>query len=107
MLLNVLSNAVMYSPTGSSVEVALSSTVLIQQEKDSNGAASEKTLLSVIVHDMGPGISHEDQRKLFQPFTTLDATRHLNPKGVGIGLYVSKLICEKLGGDIVCFSNPD
>ena len=61
VLLNVLSNAVMYSPTGGNVEVALSSTTLIQQEKDSNGAAIERCLLSVIVHDMGPGISLEDQ----------------------------------------------
>ena len=55
---------------------------------------SEKTLLSVIVRDMGPGISQDDQLKLFQPFVTLDANRHLNPKGVGIGLYVSKMICD-------------
>ena len=80
----------MYSPTGSTVDVSLSSDAL----GDGNDSTTEKTLLSVIVRDMGPGISQEDQLKLFQPFITLEANRHLNPKGVGIGLYVSKMICE-------------
>lgn len=29
----------------------------------------------------------------------------MNPKAVGNGLFTSKVICEKLGGDICCFSN--
>ena len=31
----------------------------------------------------------------------------MNPKGAGIGLYASKIICEKLGGDISCFTNQN
>ena len=113
VLINVLSNAVMYSPANSTVEVTISSCRLEDQPSNarrrssSSGFDSKKILLSVIVQDKGPGISQEDQAKLFQPFTTLTANRNLNPKGVGISLYVCKLICEKLGGDISCFSNPD
>jgi len=106
VLLNILSNAVIYSPTGSTIEISISSCVLEQEKRDVNNS-DIKTLLSVIVQDKGPGISLEDQKKLFQPFSTLEANRHLNPKGVGIGLYVSKLICDKLEGDISCFSNPE
>ena len=61
-------------------------------------------MLSVIVQDNGPGISAENQKKLFRPFTTLPETRCINPKAVGIGLFTSKIICEKLSGDICCFS---
>ena len=57
----MLSNAVMYSPTGSTVEVSLSSDAL----EDDEDSTSEKTLLSVIVRDMGLGISQDDQKKLF------------------------------------------
>lgn len=53
----MLSNAVMYSPTGSTVEVSLSSDAL----EDDEDSTSEKTLLSVIVRDMGLGISQDDQ----------------------------------------------
>ena len=69
------------------------------------GNDSKKVLLSVIVQDQGPGIEKSDQQLLFQPFTTLEKTRSINPNGAGIGLFASKVICEKLGGDICVFSN--
>ena len=63
----------------------------------------------MIVRDFGPGISEEDQRRLFKPFVSLD--RALSGQelksGAGIGLYACKVICEKLGGDICCFSGDE
>lgn len=64
-----------------------------------------KTLLSIVVQDSGAGISEGDVSKLFQPFVTLEDTRSINPNGLGLGLFVSKVICERSGGDISCFSN--
>ena len=58
MLLNVLSNAVMYSPTGGTVEVSISSCVIDDNMEGMNDGV--KTLLSVVVQDKGPGISQED-----------------------------------------------
>ena len=87
------------------MDVTLSTSELPSDHRNSE---NYKTLLSVIVKDSGPGISEEDQMELFKPFTTLERTRDVNPKAVGIGLYTCKLICERLGGDICCFSDgPD
>lgn len=59
----------------------------------------------MIVQDQGPGIEANDQEKLFKPFKTLENSSKINPNGVGIGLFVSKLLCERSGGDICCFSD--
>ena len=37
---------------------------------------------------------------MFKPFSKLDANKHLNPNGSGMGLNICKLICNNLGGDI-------
>jgi len=55
-----------------------------------------KLLLSVI--DSGVGIRVVDQMKLFKLFGTIKSTRKLNTKGVGLGLSITKMICEEFGG---------
>ena len=42
--------------------------------------------------------------KLFKLFGFLDTTKELNTKGIGLGLYISKKICQAFGGDIFCES---
>ena len=63
--------------------------------------------LVVIVADNGPGISEEDQQKLFKPFTKLKDTNKINPNGAGLGLNICKMICRNLGGDIEVSSRPE
>lgn len=57
-------------------------------------------LILIKIRDNGPGISKENQEKLFQPFFTT------KPKGVGtgLGLSVSKKIAEKNMGELTCES---
>ena len=62
-------------------------------------------MLSIGVIDNGPGISKEDQLKLFKPFGTLEANADLNPNGIGLGLSICKMICCCLGGDITVSSD--
>lgn len=59
----------------------------------------------MIVKDEGNGIDARDMDKLFKPFKTLENSSKINPNGVGIGLFISKLLCERSGGDISCFSD--
>ena len=45
--------------------------------------------------------------KLFILFGFLDATKEINTKGIGLGLHISKKICQAFGGDIFCESEWD
>ena len=54
--------------------------------------------------DTGIGIKKEDMSKLFKLFGFLDTTKELNTKGIGLGLHISKKICQAFGGDIFCES---
>jgi len=42
--------------------------------------------------------------KLFKLFGFLDTAKELNTKGIGLGLHISKNICQAFGGDIFCES---
>ena len=56
--------------------------------------------------DQGIGISEEDQEKLFQPFfkSSDKNSQQLNSNGNGLGLYMSKQICNAAGGSLEFFS---
>jgi signal transduction histidine kinase len=55
------------------------------------------------VRDNGPGLTREDQARLFTPFTRLDQIR---ARGHGLGLSIVRRIVEKLGGQVGVESQP-
>ena len=57
-------------------------------------------LLKVQVIDTGLGIKKEDLTKLFKFFGKISSTSDINRGGMGLGLTISKMIVEQLGGDI-------
>lgn len=61
---------------------------------------NETLFLQISVRDNGCGISKEDVKKLFKPFSKLADSQHVNPEGNGLGLNICKSICVSLGGDI-------
>jgi len=52
------------------------------------------------VKDSGCGISHQNQSKLFKLFGYLDETSELNTQGVGLGLYITKMIVNQFEGEV-------
>ena len=88
IIVNLLSNAVRYSPPGSSV--------WIRSEVDDDLAA-------VIVADQGKGIAKADQARIFEKFERIDPNE---PGGTGLGLYISRRLARAMGGDINVDSAP-
>jgi signal transduction histidine kinase len=86
---NLISNAVKYSPQNSTVHVHL---------------LPEKGHALVQVRDQGPGISDEDQKKLFQKYVRLTARPTGGESSTGLGLSIAKRLAQTLGGDIHCHS---
>lgn len=62
-----------------------------------------RRFLYIEVVDTGLGIEEKERRALFTKFGTGN-NKGLNTNGLGLGLYLSKEICRKLGGDINCES---
>ncbi|MFZ1377354.1 MAG: PAS domain S-box protein [Geothrix sp.] len=85
VLINLLSNAIKYNRAGGSVVV------------ECGPGAPGRIRMSV--QDTGLGLSPEQQRQLFQPFNRL-GQEHSGEEGTGIGLVMSKLLVELMGGEI-------
>jgi two-component system sensor histidine kinase KdpD len=92
ILYNLLENGVKYSPEGSEITVS---------------AKREAGQLVVSVSDHGPGISKEDQAKLFKPFQQLGNPMLDHTKGAGLGLLVCRRLVEAHGGHIWVESEPN
>lgn len=56
--------------------------------------------------DTGLGISPEELKKLFRFFGTIKDDKDINRGGMGLGLTISKMIVESLGGEISVRSIP-
>lgn len=87
---NLLSNAVKYTDSGF---------VRVRLVQPKNGVVRFE------VEDSGPGISKNEQEKLFQKFHRIE-TNVGKTTGTGLGLYISKLLVEKFGGRIGVKSRP-
>ena len=84
IVINLISNAIKYTVKGK-VDVLIE--------------IKEKKLL-ITVADTGVGISAEDQGKLFQKFSRVYNEETKTISGTGLGLWISKELAQKMGGDI-------
>ena len=94
VLLNLLSNAIKYNRDGGSVSVACVA-----------ASATAPASLDIRVSDSGPGLTAEQQARLFVPFERLDAEER-QIQGTGIGLALSRRLVELMGGAIGVESEP-
>ena len=88
VLLNLVGNAIHYSPNDSQVWLRL----------EGEGARAR-----VIVCDQGPGMSAEQQAKLFGKFERLGRS---DEQGSGLGLYISRRLARAMGGELTVESAP-
>ena len=85
VITNLLSNACKYSPDNATVAI---------NAREANGA------VQIDVADTGPGISTEDQARLFTKFFRADNAQTRGISGTGLGLFITKHIVEVQGGAI-------
>jgi PAS domain S-box-containing protein len=98
ILTNLLSNAVKYNRHGGEVVLAIRRRRLEAGSGiDADGDGDDAGMLDVEVRDTGLGMNPEQLAQLFQPFNRLGRERG-GAEGTGIGLVITKLLAERLGG---------
>ena len=96
VLINFLSNAAKFTEEGEII-------VKAHVEESTKG----QSIVAVSVIDTGPGIALEDQSKLFQPFSQVDASLTRKVGGSGLGLSICQHLIQMHGGDIGVQSEVD
>ena len=88
ILVNLVGNAVRYSPRGRAVTVSVHRT-------------GDRAV--VVVADRGKGIALTDQGRIFDKFERVDPSE---PGGSGLGLYIARRLARAMGGDLTVESAP-
>ncbi|MCB9073461.1 MAG: hypothetical protein H6623_07550 [Bdellovibrionaceae bacterium] len=86
VITNLMSNAIKYSPKGSSVTLRY--------------FVNTQSALEVDIIDSGPGIAESDQQLIFEKFRQATQPESRLVKGTGLGLAISKALVEEHGGTI-------
>lgn len=95
-LVNLLGNAVKYSPEGSTITVSLT------EQPSASGPTA-----NVAIADQGPGFSREEAATAFRPFQRFERPGHtLAVNGVGLGLAFVQAAVSRHGGEVSCRSEP-
>ncbi len=89
VLINVVSNAIKFTPRG---EISVS--------VDAKPVDDQRVQLHLAIRDTGIGIAPDRIQQLFQPFSQADASSTRRYGGAGLGLVISKRLCELMGGSI-------
>jgi PAS domain S-box-containing protein len=91
VLLNLLDNAIKYSPNGGPVVLTVSG--------PTKG-------IRIAVSDRGLGIPSSEQKRIFEKFYRLDTQLTRAGGGTGLGLYITRELVRRMGGTIAVESEP-
>lgn len=96
ILINLIGNAIAYTPAGS--------TVRITTESAGEGVGR----VAVLVADQGPGISPEQAERIFDKFERLGRTSDGGRDGgSGLGLFISRRLAEAMDGSLTVTNGPE
>lgn len=87
-VLNLLSNAAKFTHNG---------TIALDMRPC---RISQARGVAIAVKDTGPGISAENQARLFRPFMQIDNTKTRAHDGAGLGLVITRRLARAMGGDV-------
>ena len=91
ILLNVLSNAIKFTPPSGTISM---------------GCAVTPNEVRISVSDTGRGIPADKLDRIFEPFVQLDASSTREHEGTGLGLAISRDLARAMGGDLTVASTP-
>ncbi len=87
-LMNILHNAIKFSPQSGIIRIAY------------KRSEAHPQFLQLEVQDEGPGIAKGEHERVFERFFTSSAREVASRSGTGLDLSVSKLVIERIGGSI-------
>jgi two-component system sensor histidine kinase EvgS len=96
ILSNLVSNAIKFTEQG---QVRITLDLM-------NTDVPARALMQLTVQDSGVGISAEDQQRLFEPFAQAENSSQQGRSGAGLGLVISRNLCEMMGGQLQLSSQP-
>ena len=92
VLLNILGNALKFTPDGGLIQVSL------YEEESPKGEGYVRT--HIVVKDNGIGMTPEFKAKIFESFVREDSARVRRTEGSGLGMAITKYIVDTMGGTI-------
>lgn len=92
ILYNLLSNAIKFTPEGGRVQIT--------------AGMRDDTTVRISITDTGPGISKENQEKIFDKFHQLDGSITRKGEGTGLGLAICRQLADLLAASIHLKSAP-
>lgn len=92
ILTNLVSNAIKYAGDSRAVRV--------------RAGRRGDDLIEISVEDDGPGIPAADRERVFEPFYQTQTTKSSDHSGAGLGLYLSRQLARRMGGDITASESP-
>ena len=97
ILLNILSNAIKFTPTGGTISIRIS---------QKNGAPKGRGCYEFRIKDNGIGMSEEFQKHIFEAFSREESSTVSGIQGTGLGMSITKNIVDMMGGTIAIESEP-
>jgi signal transduction histidine kinase len=95
LLRNLIDNALRHSAGAAHAPV-----VRLAREPAAGPASAPAGRVAITVRDFGPGVSDEQLQRLAEPFYRTDSARVRATGGVGLGLYLCRLVAQAHGGEL-------